>query len=261
MRNSLACLTLGTILAATTTLLAQEAPAIPVPSANETADLMRRVADLERDVGGLKAKTSQHDDDLRVLANRVLNHDESIKAHGPSIESNTSAIARLAQGFNTHQQRFDTHEQRILANERNVRDNNQKLSDIAKFDTSSGRYRLDLLGNMQSPEFRSEFRSEIRSEVDRSSRFRLVISNYTGREQLLYINGTQWRVRNGRSAVSVASGPVTVQRLLSNGVWRDEVLNSWVHDGTGYKIEYNFPIEYYYPLDNYYPTPRPFASF
>jgi hypothetical protein len=122
MRSSLASLTLGTFLAATSSLLA-DGP--------ETEKLKERVAALEA---------------------VTLRHEDQIKAIRASVDSNTAAVADLARRINTHQDRINVHDRRHD-------DSDDKINTVVTKDNSTPTgYRLRLLGNMQeSTDLRKEF--------------------------------------------------------------------------------------------------------
>lgn len=69
--------------------------------------------------------------------------------------------------------------------------------------------KMNILGNMEkSEDFRKDFRS--------AAQGRLVINNFTGMPQLLYINGNVWQVRTNESYIWVPLGVVSIQRAVSD---------------------------------------------
>lgn len=84
----------------------------------------------------------------------------------------------------------------------------RSMGEMVADDGTSGP-RMNLLGNMEKSEnFREDFRS--------ATQGRLVINNFTGMPQLLYINGNVWQVRTNESYIWVPLGVVSIQRSVSD---------------------------------------------
>jgi hypothetical protein len=163
-----------------------------------------RVTELEKEVATLRGQ-------LKEVAGGVVEHGTSIR------------------GLNG---RMDENEKGLLAVLRRVEDTDRKLEDLARPDPSNPQRRmLDVLGNMQRS-------AAFRNEIHNVTTGRLVITNNTGADQFLHINGTLWRVVTGRSYAPVPRGTVVVQRPGA----AQERLDGWKMDGaTGFLLEYNYP--------------------
>lgn len=93
----------------------------------------------------------------------------------------------------------------------------QGLSEITTDDPSGRETISNILGNMQKSE---AFQGQMRD----ATQGRLLIRNYTGLPQLVYINGTPWQVRRNDSYIWVPLGVVTIQQSNSS---RPQLVNNW----------------------------------
>lgn len=229
MRTLLAFVALTVLSSAA---LAQETPPPPengtphAPSAAVDAQSVEsRLQALEQELARLRPLVDRHTGDLTSLRTIVEDNDRAIKGLIDSARENREAVAEL-RDLSTR------NADAVAALQPRVADNDEKLRQIVTGSPSTG-YMVDIVGKMtESPAFKAA--------VERATQGRLYVHNHSDVERTLYLNGSLWRARPGRTYIYAPVGTVTVHNSYGRPMPIDSA--GWRYNAAaGYwEMDYHF---------------------
>ena len=212
--------------------LAQETPPPPengiphAPSAAVDAQSVEsRIRALEQELARLRPLVNRQTSDLTSLRTIVEDNDRAIKGLIDSAHDNREAVEDLRE-FSSR------NSDAIAALQPRVADNDEKLRQIVTGSPSTG-FMVDLVGKMtENPAFKTA--------VERATQGRLFVNNHSNVERTLFLNGSLWRARPGRTYIYAPVGTVTVH----NGFGRPMPVDSagWRYnaDAGFWEMDYHF---------------------
>ena len=165
---------------------------------DSAAALQKQIARLEQRMQELSDELQTvrkvHAEEVAQLTEMITANAQAIRAANELIKSNTEAVESNAELVKSMQSLVE-------GNARVIADTDRKLRDLAIQDGQGG-YTIDMLGNMQKPQFQRE--------LQQVTQGKLWIHNPGSTERVLYINGTPWQAIAGWSYVWVPFGKVGV---------------------------------------------------
>lgn len=231
MKRVLAALTTFAALSSSIGI-AQETPPPPgsdvphAPSAAvDAASVELRLQALEDEMARLRPLVERHGTGISDLRDTIEENNRSIKQLVDMARENQNAIAGLRD-------RTLTNEEEIISLRRTADDNQNKLNQIVT-GSASGGYMVDLVGKMtESPDFKRA--------VERATQGRLYVINHSDVERTLYLNGSLWRARPGRTYIFAPVGTVTAHNEFGRPLPVDSA--GWhYNDLTGFwEMDYHF---------------------